>query len=102
MEGAIERAEEMLEEAERRAKTFESRIRVAAKEGMEKRSSMRAEAVKAMNARIDENRGQMQTRLEKALEKVENERQQALKELEAQAEQIAESTATKLLGRAAS
>lgn len=101
LEGAIERAEDMLEEAERKAATFEQQMRVATEKGIDARSRIRAEAVAAMNARIDQARAQMQQKLDEALTRLEHERTQSLATVEAEAERIAETTATKLLGRVA-
>ncbi|MBX2814195.1 MAG: ATP synthase F0 subunit B [Myxococcales bacterium] len=101
LEGALERAEEMLEDAERRARVFEERIRGAAKQGMEKRSSIRAEAMNTMNGRLDEARHRLQTKLDAALQSIADEQQRGLNELNASADHMADKAASKLLGRAA-
>ncbi|MEO1230707.1 MAG: hypothetical protein AAFZ18_17560, partial [Myxococcota bacterium] len=96
-----QRAEEMLEQAERRSATFEDEIRSATQRGIEARSGIRAEAMKKMNARIDEEREKMQARLDEALGQIDAQRESALSEVNTQADAIAEATANKLLGRAA-
>lgn len=101
LEGAIARAEEMLEEAERRSTTFEEQIRKATQKGLEARASIRAEATATMNARVAEERKKVQAKLDAALVTIEKERVQAMEKIGAEAEAIADLTADKLLGRAA-
>jgi F-type H+-transporting ATPase subunit b len=100
LEGAIDRAEDMLEEAERRAATFEERIKVATEKGIDARARIRSEAIDAMNARIAEERERMQKKLDEALEGIARERDAALAGIGKEAEGMADTMAKKLLGRA--
>lgn len=99
LEGAIERAEGMLGEAEARAKTFEDKIKVATARGIEARNGIRAQATAEMNARLDAEKQKLAAKLDVALGELEKKRREALADMHVQAEQIAELTAAKLLGR---
>lgn len=101
LEGALDRAEEKLEQAARSAATFDERMKVATDAGLEKRAAVRAEATAKMNARIEEERLKVQAKLKSALEQIQSQREQAMGDINAQAEQLAEATANKLLGRTA-
>ncbi|MGF1510647.1 MAG: ATP synthase F0 subunit B [Myxococcota bacterium] len=99
LEGAIERADEMLAEAERKAGEFEAQIRAATQQGLERRNQIRAQATHAMNRRIEEERARVNGRLKDALTDLETTRNQALGEVKAKAEALADQMASKLLGR---
>ncbi len=99
--GALERAEDMLDEAERRAATFAKKIKEATEQGVEARAKIRAEAVAAMQARIAEERARLGEKVEAALSDVAAQRERAMSEVGTEVSRIAEQTAQKLLGRAA-
>lgn len=99
LEGAVDRAEDMLEEAESEAKTFDERIKAATSKGVETRNQIRAETSKIMGERLDEEKGKLQQKLEVALGELEKMRRVALADVHVEAESIAEATAAKLLGR---
>ncbi len=99
LEGAVDRAEDMLEEAQSEAKTFDERIKAATSKGVETRNQIRAETSKSMGKRLDEEKGKLQQKLEVALGELEKTRRVALADVHVEAESIAEATAAKLLGR---
>lgn len=99
LEGAVKRAEEMLDQAEERAKTFESKIQVATQKGIDARNEIRASATAEMNARIEAERKKLAEKLDAALADLEKKRREAMAEVTVEAEKIAHATASKLLGR---
>jgi F-type H+-transporting ATPase subunit b len=99
LEGAVKRAEVMLDQAEERARTFESKIQVATQRGIEARNRIRAEATKEMNARLDQERAALAKKTEKSLVELDSKRRAALADVMVEAERIAHATASKLLGR---
>ena len=99
LEGALERAELMLEQAEAQAATFNERIKVATQRGIEKRNEIRTAAQQEMSERIQEEKTALATKLEGALGDIEKKRREAHADIVVQAEKIAELTASKLLGR---
>lgn len=99
LEGAVDRAEDMLEEAHAEAKTFDERIKAAAAQGLEVRGKIRSETSEAMNQRLDEEKGKIHAKLEEALALLDKKRREALADVHVEAENIAEATAAKLLGR---
>ena len=99
LEGSVKRAEAMLERAEEQAKTFADRIKVATAKGLEARNDIRARAQAEMNARLDEQRTKCATKLEGAMKELDTKRTEAMGNIEARAQKIAEVTAAKLLGR---
>lgn len=99
LEGAVKRAEVMLDQAEERARTFESKIQVATQRGIEARNRIRAEATKEMNARLDKERAALAKKTEKALVELDSVRRTALADVMVEAERIAHAAASKLLGR---
>lgn len=99
LEGAVDRAEDMLEEAEAEAKTFDDRIKAATAQGLETRNKIRTETSDAMNSRLEEEKGKIHAKLEQALAQLEKKRREALADVHVEAESIAEATAAKLLGR---
>ncbi len=99
LEGSVRRAEAMLERAEEQAQTFADRIKVATAKGMEARNEIRARAQADMNARLDEERTKLGRKLSDAMTELDKKRATAMKDIEGRAQQIAEMTAAKLLGR---
>lgn len=99
LEGAVDRAEDMLEEAQAEADTVSERIKEATAQGVEKRNAMRAETAEKTGARLDEERAKIQAKLEAAMGELEKKRREALADVHVEAEKIAEATAAKLLGR---
>ena len=99
LEGSVQRAEAMLEKAEEQARTFSDRIKVATAKGLEARNEIRARAQGDMNARLDSERTQLGSKLADAMKELDQKRATALKDIEGRAQQIAEVTAAKLLGR---
>ena len=99
LEGAVKRAEEMLDQAEDRARTFESKIQVATQKGIEARNRIRALAATDMNARLEQERQSLAKRTEQALAELDKKRREALADVMVEAERIAHETASKLLGR---
>jgi F-type H+-transporting ATPase subunit b len=102
LEGAVKRAEEMLDQAEQRAKTFEAKIQVATHRGMDARNALRAKAAAEMAARVDAERKRLAEKVAAALQDLEKKRREALADVTVEAERIARSTAEKLLGRSLS
>ena len=99
LEGAVNRAEAMLAEAEHRAKAFEEKIQIATVKGIDARNRIRAEATKEMNARIEQERSKLGTRVEGALRELQVARREALADAHVEATRLAELAAQKLLGR---
>ena len=99
LEGAIERANQMLDDAEAQAKTFETKIQSATAKGTEARNAIRTDATTMMNARIEEERKKLAARVEVELSGLEKKRREALADVHVQAEAIAQLCAEKLLGR---
>lgn len=99
LEGAVKRAEQMLDQAEDRARTFESKIQVATQRGIEARNQIRADSAKEMNARLEAERVELAKKTEKALAELDKKRREALADVMVEAERIAQATASKLLGR---
>ena len=99
LEGSVKRAEAMLERAEEQAKTFADRMKVATAKGLEARNEIRSKAQAEMNGRLEQERTQLADKLAAAMKDLEQKRTEALGDIEAQAQQIAEMTAAKLLGR---
>jgi len=99
LEGAVDRAEDMLEEAQAEADTFDARIKAATSQGIEARNKIRSETSAATNARVDEEKGKIAKKLEAAMAELDKKRREALADVHVEAEKIAESTASKLLGR---
>ncbi len=99
LEGALERAAQRLEEAEHKAAAFEEKIQVASSRGLEVRNRIRAEAQREMSARVDEEKSRLAVKLEKALAEINTARLAALTQMESDSKRLAETTATKLLGR---
>jgi len=102
LEGAIERADQMLVEAEKQAESFREQIRAASIQGEERRNAIRQETRERMNARIEEEKKKLGEKLSAALSELESKRDDALSRLDAEADRLAESTARKILGRSAS
>ncbi len=100
LEGAVQKAEAMLAEANEQAQTFEERIRVATEKGLETRARIRSEATQKMNGQLDDQRKRLATKLEGAMSELDKKRREALADVHVEAEKIAELTASKLLGRA--
>lgn len=99
LQGALERAGKRLEEAERKALSFEEKIQVASARGLEVRNKIRAQAQSEMNARVDAEKQRMAARLDAALVEIAAARTAALTQVDADARRLAEMTAAKLLGR---
>jgi F-type H+-transporting ATPase subunit b len=99
LEGAVKRAEEMLDQAAERARTFESKIQVATQKGIEARNKIRAAAAAEMNARLEKERQLLAKKTEQALGELDKKRREALADVMVEAERIAHETASKLLGR---
>lgn len=99
LEGAIERADAKIVEAEAKAKSFEEQIEVATRKGIEARNAIRAAASKAMNDRIEAERTKMNDKVGAALAEVEKSRAEAMTSVDAESKRLAEMTASKLLGR---
>ena len=99
IEGAMKRADAKLDEAERQAKAFETRIQGARRKGVEARDALRADAQKAMNARIDDEKTKLSGKLETALSEIQTTREQAIGTIQSEATKMAEAAAGKLLGR---
>lgn len=99
LEGAIKRANERLDEAEVKAKLFEEKIQVATARGIEVRNKIRGDAQKDMNARIEAERTKVQAKTDAAVAEIRQAKESALKDVDGEARRLAESTASKLLGR---
>lgn len=99
LQGALERANEKLENAEEKAKAFEAKIQVATARGLDARNAIRAEAQKQMNARIEEERQRLAKKLEGALGEIDTAKRAARDQVTAESAVLAEVTAAKLLGR---
>ncbi len=101
LEGALERADQMLAEAEREAQAFSEQIRAATQKGLERRNAIRQEATDSMNRRIEEERQALQKKLDEAVADIQTKRDAAMAQVQQTAESFAETTASKLLGREA-
>jgi F-type H+-transporting ATPase subunit b len=99
LEGAMERADEMLEEAERKAEEFQDQIRAATKEGVDRRNEIRQAATDAMNRRIDEERKRLADKLKGAVSDLDGRRTEAMQDIDRHAQRLADQTTSKLLGR---
>lgn len=99
LEGAVERANGMIAEAEQRAEAFEAQIRKASAEGEARRNAIRQETRARMDARIDEEKQKLSEKLGEALSEITSMRKDALEKMESEADRLAEATASKLLGR---
>jgi F-type H+-transporting ATPase subunit b len=99
LEGAVKRAEHMLDQASERARTFESKIQVATQKGIEARNKIRAAAAAEMNARLEKERQTLAKKTEQALVELDKKRREALADVMVESERIAHETASKLLGR---
>ncbi|MFO0728836.1 MAG: ATP synthase F0 subunit B [Myxococcota bacterium] len=99
LEGAIKRANERLLEAEEKAKLFEEKIQVATARGVEVRNTIRAAAQKDMNARVEAERQKLQVKVDAAVKDIRAAKELALKDVDVESRRLAESTASKLLGR---
>ncbi len=102
LEGALERADRMLEQAEAEAQQFEKRIKEAAATGLERRNEIRGKAVEEMDAELAAAREKVQGQMATAMADLEKKRREALADVVVQAQQIGELTASKLLGRSLS
>lgn len=99
LEGAVDRAEDMLDEAQAEADAFDERIKSATAEGIEARNKIRTATADKTSARLDEEKGKITGKLEAAMADLEKKRREALADVHVEAERIAEATASKLLGR---
>jgi F-type H+-transporting ATPase subunit b len=99
LEGAVERAKDMLEEAQAEHRTFDEKIKVATARGMDIRDQIRSKAQDDMNAKLTGEKTRLAEKLEGALAELEKKRREALADVHVEAEKIAELTAGKLLGR---
>lgn len=99
LEGAVERAHQMIGEAEERADAFKKQIREASRQGEERRNAIRKEARERMESRIEDEKKLLQEKLSGALADLETKRKDALSKIEVEADRLAEQTASKLLGR---
>ncbi len=99
LEGAVKRAEQMLDQAEERASTFQSKIQVATQRGIEARNALRTQAAREMSARLEKARLELAKKTETALHELEKTRREALADVMVEAERIAHATASKMLGR---
>ena len=99
LEGALERAGQRLDEAEDKARAFDEKIQAASARGSELRNQIRADAQKAMNARIEAEKQTLQKRLDATLAELRETQKTARAQTEAQGRRLGELTAAKLLGR---
>jgi F0F1-type ATP synthase membrane subunit b/b' len=99
LEGALEKASRRLDEAEDKARAFDEKIQSATQRGVDIRNQIRADAQKAMNARIDAEKATLQKRLDAALAEIKGAHGAARAQAEAEGKRLAEATAAKLLGR---
>ena len=97
--GELERADKKIDEAEAKAATFEERMKVATRQGIEARDEIRTAAQKSMSERIEEERKKLGSKVEAALAEVGQSRTRALEAVNTEAKRLAEMTAAKLLGR---
>ncbi len=99
LDGSIERSEKMLKRAEEQAERFAERIKVATTRGLEARDSIRTKAQAQLAVRIEEQRASLAVALDKAMAQLDEKRKNAMEEIEGQAQELAQTTASKLLGR---
>lgn len=99
LEGALERAEARLDEAESKAKAFDEKIKVASSRGVAARDKIRAEAQANMTRRLEEERKRLAEKLDAALREVDAAKAAGLAQVSADSRKLAEATAAKLLGR---
>ena len=99
LEGAVDRAKDMLEEAQAEHRTFDEKIKVATARGLDVRDQIRAGAQDELNAKLSAEKARLADKLGGALAELEKKRREALADVHVEAEKIAELTASKLLGR---
>jgi len=99
LEGAVERADAMLAEAEEKAEAFNERIKEASRQGAERRDRSRREATERMNEQLQAERQRLTSKLEGAVAELETAREKAMSTVNEQAKTLAEETAARILGR---
>ena len=95
----VERAKDMLDEAEAEHRSFDEKIKVATARGLDVRDQIRSKAQDELNAKMSAEKARLAEKLEGALVELEKKRREALADVTVEAEKIAELTASKLLGR---
>lgn len=99
IEGALERADKKIEEAERNAKAFETKIEIATTKGVERRNAIRAEAQSVMATRIEAERKRVGEKVAGAVAEIQKTRTEAMAKVDDEARKLAAATAAKLIGR---
>lgn len=99
IEGALERANAKIDEAEAKARSFAKQIEVARTKGLEARDRIRAAAQKSMTERVAAEQKKIDARMATEVSAVAKARAEGLAAVDAEAQRLAELTATKLLGR---
>ena len=99
IEGALERANAEADEAEAKARSFAKQIEVARTKGLEARDRIRAAAQKSMTERVAAEQKKIDARMATEVSAVAKARAEGLAAVDAEAQRLAELTATKLLGR---
>ena len=99
IEGAVERADAKLEEAERKATEFQSQLEATKRKGLQHRNSIRAAAQSAMSQKIALEQVTVEERVSEALLEITRAKDSAMVTVNTEAHRLAEATASKLLGR---
>ena len=99
IEGAVERAEAKLEEAEDKATEFEKQVEAAKRKGMDLRNTVRSAAQTAMNERLSQEQAVTDERVADAMAEIKRAEDSAMITVSAESHRLAEITASKLLGR---
>jgi len=99
IEGAVERADAKLEEAEKKAAEFQAELEATKRKGLDHRNSVRAAAQAAMNQKIALEQVTVEERVSEALLEITRAKESAMVTVNTEAHRLAEATASKLLGR---
>ena len=99
IEGAVERADAKLDEAEQKAQQFKTELEAAKRKGLEHRNSVRAAAQAAMSQKIAEEQAVVEERVGEALIEITKAKETAMVTVNTEAHRLADATASKLLGR---
>lgn len=97
LEGSREDAEEFEARAERALNEYEKKIRDARREAAEIRESLRGQGQEEFQDILDEARGEISAKVEAERQNVAAQRQEALKQLQTRADELANSIVGKIL-----
>ena len=99
IEGAVERANAKLDEAEKKAEHLQTELEAAKRKGLEHRNKVRAAAQAKMTEKIAEEQSTVDQRVADALLEISKAKETAMVTVKTEAHRLADATASKLLGR---